>query len=87
MLLGAEDSVVRRGLSSSLSTWGSQSSGEGTGSHHYHLGPWEHWGESQNYLAERRRENWWTGQDDSDSGSCLNVLSAPGGQGDSREVT
>lgn len=37
-------------------------------------------------LAERRRQNW-SGEEDSDSGSRLNVLSTPGGQGGSREVT
>lgn len=83
--LGAEDSVVRKGLSSSLSTWGSQSSGEGTGGHHYHLEPWEPWGESQNWPGRERRKNW-SGEEDSDSGSHLNVLSAPGGQGGSGKV-
>lgn len=88
IVLGAGDTVVRKGLSSSLSTWGSQSSGEGDRQSPLPfgtLGGLER--QAKNDPAERKRKNWRSGEEDSDSGSCLNVLSAPGEQSGSREVS
>lgn len=73
---------------SSLSTWGSQSSGEGDKQSQLPFGTLGRLGrQAKNDLAERRRKNWSSGEKDNDSGSCLNVLSAPGGQDGSRDIT
>lgn len=77
IVLGAGDTTVRKGLTRSLSTWGSQSNGEGDGQSPFPSGTLGGLGrQDKNDLAERRIG----GVGKTDSGRRLNVLSAPGGQ-------
>lgn len=76
-MLGAGDTIVRKGLTRSLSTRGSQSNGDGDGQSPFPSGTLGGLGrQHKNDLAERRIG----GVGKTDSGSHLNVLSAPGGQ-------
>lgn len=75
-MLVAGDTAGREGLSSYLSTWGSQSRGEGDRQSPSPFGPLGGLGrQAKDDLAERRK-NW--RRKKTDSGSCPNVLSAPG---------
>lgn len=63
-VLGAGDTVVRKGLTRSLSTRGLQSSGEGDRQSPFPFGTLEGLGrQAKNDLAERRKKNWRSGED------------------------
>lgn len=60
-VLGAGDTVVRNGLISSLSTWDSQSSGEGDKQSSLPFGTLVRLGDKPKMTWQRERRNWRSG--------------------------